>query len=506
MHRFDIVIIGSGMGGLVCGDLLSREGYQVCIIEKNKQLGGCLQSFSRDKRIFESGVHYIGGLEKGQNLYRIFDYLGLMEKLHLERINEDAFDKIIIGDDPKVYSLAQGWDQFYDSLLRDFPGEEPGLKKYRDTLRGICLRFPLYNLRSGGSFAEKTEAMEVDTERFIKSCTENEKLRAVLGGNNILYAGRGNETPLYVHALIQNHYIESSWKCLNGGSQIGKFLAANIRERGGVILRNTEVKKIVGDGKEATHVTLADGNVIYAAVFISNLHPMKTLEMLEGLRIKPAYQHRLESLKNTVSSFTLNIVLKKNTVPYQSSNTYFHKEGKLWSLDEYTQDNWPLGYGVFFTPQRDNHQWAESVSIITYMHFEEVEQWGDTFNTTLYPSERTAEYQEFKKLKEEKLLDCVAERFPGIRENIEAIYSATPLSYRDYIGNDDGSLYGIAKDYREPLKTLIPPRTHVSNLFLTGQNLNLHGILGATISALSTTTAVMGNDSVVEKIRNAENA
>lgn len=271
-------------------------------------------------------------------------------------------------------------------------------------------------------------------------------------------------------------------------------------------MRNTEVKKIIGNRKEATHVQLADGNLIYGEKFISNLHPLKTLEMLEGVHIKPAYQHRVESLKNTVSSFTLNVVLKKNSVPYQSSNTYFHREGKLWSLEEYTEENWPLGYGIFFTPQRDDHQWAESVSIIAYMHFKEVEQWADTFNTTLHPSERTTEYQEFKRAKAEKLLDCVAERFPGLREHIEAIYAATPLSYRDYIGNDDGSLYGIAKDYREPLKTLIPPRTHIPNLFLTGQNLNLHGILGATISALLTTTAVMGNESVVEKIRNAENA
>ena len=42
MNNFDIVIIGSGMGGLVCGDILSKEGYTVCIIEKNKQIGGCL--------------------------------------------------------------------------------------------------------------------------------------------------------------------------------------------------------------------------------------------------------------------------------------------------------------------------------------------------------------------------------------------------------------------------------------------------------------------------------
>ncbi|MEO8583984.1 MAG: NAD(P)-binding protein, partial [Flavitalea sp.] len=76
MEDFDVIIIGSGMGGLVCGSLLSREGYKVCILEKNKQIGGCLQTYVRDKVIFDSGVHYLGGLSKGQNLYQIFKYLG----------------------------------------------------------------------------------------------------------------------------------------------------------------------------------------------------------------------------------------------------------------------------------------------------------------------------------------------------------------------------------------------------------------------------------------------
>ena len=76
MNRFDIVIIGSGIGGLVCGAILGMEGYKVCVLEKNRQIGGALQSFSRDKVILDSGVHYLGGLHKGQNLYQIFQYIG----------------------------------------------------------------------------------------------------------------------------------------------------------------------------------------------------------------------------------------------------------------------------------------------------------------------------------------------------------------------------------------------------------------------------------------------
>src|SRR6478609_10766973 len=125
--EYDIVIIGSGMGGLICADILGREGYTVCVLEKNRQIGGCLQTYVRDKVIFDSGVHYMGGLEKGQNLYQIFKYLGLMDKLKLQRIDEAAFDKIIMSNDEKEYPLAQGYDNFIKTLIEYFPGEEEAI-------------------------------------------------------------------------------------------------------------------------------------------------------------------------------------------------------------------------------------------------------------------------------------------------------------------------------------------------------------------------------------------
>ena len=71
-EQYDIVIVGSGLGGLACGTILAKEGYKVCVLEKNKQIGGNLQTYVRDRVIFDSGVHYVGGLDKGQNLYAAF--------------------------------------------------------------------------------------------------------------------------------------------------------------------------------------------------------------------------------------------------------------------------------------------------------------------------------------------------------------------------------------------------------------------------------------------------
>jgi all-trans-retinol 13,14-reductase len=137
------------------------------------------------------------------------------------------------------------------------------------------------------------------------------------------------------------------------------------------------------------------------------------------------------------------------------------------------------------------------------MRYDEVKEWQDTFNTISEEEDRGSAYNEFKKLKAERVLDLVEEKLPGLRGCIQSYHTSTPLSFRDYIGNEDGSLYGIVKDYRNPLKTLLSPRTKLPNLYLTGQSLNLHGILGATMGGLATCIAFLGNDAIIEKIRNA---
>ncbi|MFZ1784341.1 MAG: NAD(P)/FAD-dependent oxidoreductase [Ferruginibacter sp.] len=502
-EEFDIVIIGSGMGGLICADILSREGYTVCVLEKNKQVGGSLQTYVRDKVIFDSGVHYLGGLGEGQNLYQVFKYLGILDKLKLQKMDEDVFDKILLENDEKEYVFAQGYENFIQHLLKDFPNEEKALRLYCDKIKEVCSKFPLYNLRAGGNIDEKNAVLGIDTKGFIESITNNKKLQTVLIGNSMLYVLQSDKTPFYVHAMILNSYIESSWKCIDGGSDIGKYMVKNIRDHGGVIHRNTEVKKIVVEGGKVNSVELADGSHVYGKNFISNMHPVRTLDMIESTIIKQAYRHRIRGLENSIGGFVLNIVFEKDAYPYIKNNFYYVKEGQEWILTAYTEENWPTCYAIFFSASSRSPLYAESMTLLTYMKFDDVKEWADTHNTVSKEDDRGKAYEEFKKRKAEKLLDLVEEKFPGIRKSIKNYYTATPLSYRDYIGNDDGSMYGIVKDYNNPLKTFISPRTKIPNLYLTGQNLNLHGILGATMSGLVTSVAFLGSEDIIDKIRNA---
>jgi len=500
-----VVIIGSGIGGLVCGAILAKEGYKITILEMNKQIGGNLQTYVRERHIFDSGVHYVGGLEPGQNLYKIFKFIGIMDKLKIEKLEEGAFDKIVFHDDDSEYAYAQGYDKFITTLVKKFPDEEAAILKYCDVIRTICTRFPLYNLRDG-DYLEKSEFLTIDAKSFIDSLTTNEKLRNVLGGNNLLYAGVGDKTPFYVHALVLNSYIESSYRFVTGGSQIAKYLSRIIFENGGTIKNHTEVKKLAVENGKVAFAEDGNGKKYEGDYFISNIHPEKTLQITDSDVIRGAYRNRIAGLENSASVFTINIILHPGMLKYERTNYYCFNKYDVWKAIEYTEEEWPKAYALFFSGLGPGKDYAEGITIMAYMHFHEVAAWTDSHNTVGKPGDRGESYDEFKKRKAEKLLDLVEIKFPGIRKAIKSYYTSTPLTFRDYMGTDDGSMYGIMKDYKDPLKTFISPRTKIENLLLTGQNINLHGILGVSISSIVTCSVLLGMKEIISKIDEAQHA
>ncbi|CAN5546330.1 NAD(P)/FAD-dependent oxidoreductase [soil metagenome] len=504
MQKYDVVIVGSGLGGLACGTILAKEGYKVIILEKNKQIGGNLQTFVRDRVIFDSGVHYVGGLSKGQNLYQLFRYLGIMDKIKIRKMDEDVFDVIAFGGDPVVYKYAQSYEKFIDTLAGYFPEERAAITKYCDIIKEICSKFPLYNLRVGGGLFEKMDSLETDTKTFIESITSNKKLQHVLAGNNLLYAGVAYKTPLYVHALILNSYIESSYRFIDGGSQISKYLAREITSRGGKILKHVKVVKLKDQDGTLTYAETDKGERFYGDLFISNIHPAQTLDMTDSPLIKKVYRNRIKGLENSISVFYANVVMKKDSFRHLNHNYYYFEEENPWSVLNYTKENWPAGFAMFFTTSSKISPFTEGVTVMGYMRFDEVKKWQHTFNTVTNEASRGEDYEAFKKEKAEILFNYVEKRFPGFKASIKSYTTATPLSARDYIGNEDGSLYGLTKDFREPLKTFISPRTKLPNLFLTGQNINLHGILGVTVSSILTCAQILGMEYLIDEIKNAQ--
>lgn len=495
---YDVVVIGSGLGGLVSALLLAQEGKKVCVLEKNNQYGGNLQTFVRDKTIFDTGVHYIGALNKDENLGRYFSYLNILNNLDLSQLNKNQFDVISFGNETIQYPQAQGYDNFVKQLLVYFPNEEQSLKKYIETIQFYCDQFPLYNLKNSTGYNE--EIMQHSVESVLNIITSNKKLQAVLLGNSFLYAIKATETPFYVHALTVNSYIQSSWRCVKGGSQITKAFIKQLRHFNADLFKHQKVEKLHFVGNVLESCETADG-IYKANQFVSAIDLKQLFSMFNDENKQKPYIKRINQLKNGPSVFSVHIVLKPNTVPYFNHNIYhFEKEANVFSYENNWIDNKPQSAVITTNPHNKNEEFAQSISLMTYMDFDQVEKWKDTFNTVKNENDRGSDYEQFKKEIVTELLQILEKYFPNIHQNIVSTHTSSPLSYRDYIGTLDGTMYGFEKEAAQPLKTMISPKTKIENLFLTGQNVRLHGVLGVTITGFLTVAEMVGKDYFFDKV------
>ena len=500
--KYDVVIIGSGLGGLLTALILAEEGKKVCVLEKNAQIGGTLQTFYHDKVKFDTGVHYIGGLEKGQPLYPYFKYFGILDNMEFEKMEKDGFDIIRFGDDPMDYPIAQGYENFVNQLAKIFPEERKGIQLYVDKVREVCSYFSFYNLGSDSDIHKEMDQYAIGAKTVIENCVTNKKLQQILAANNMLYAGEGNTAPFYIHALINNSYIESSYRIIGGGSKISKFLEKRLKKLGTTLLRNHEVVRFIQNEKTIEGVHVKGKNDIYADMFVSNIHPVQTFDMVDTTSIRKSYINRMKLIENTCSAFILYLKLKPKTLSYKSVNFYHFDKEEVWDLTNYKPENWGRDFAIYSSPFVDDRAYTESMIVIAYMRTEEVQQWEDSYHTiTENPEGRGETYEEFKAQKSKILLGYLNERYPHVVDAIDSYTSSTPLTLRDYVGAD-GSLYGIKRDFNSPLKSYINTKTKFNNLYLTGQNLVMHGVLGVTIGAMVTCSEILGKEYLVKKVMN----
>lgn len=495
---YDVVVTGSGLGGLVSALILAKEGKKVCVLEKNNQYGGNLQTFVRNKTIFDTGVHYVGGLEPGQNLHTYFSYLEIQSDLKLQKLDTDCFDSIYFAEDNTAYPLAQGYDNFIAQLLKFFPSEEVALQQYINDIKSICAKFPLYNVSIEGSY--DSDVFELSLSNYLENLTSNLKLRAVLTGNSFLYAGYTN-TPFYMHALILNSYIQSAYRCINGGSQITNLLIKQLRTYNAEVYKHTEVVKYVVENDIIKYVQLKDGNCIQSKLFISNIDPKTTLNQVGPSYFKKAYYNRISQLEDTIASFSVFIKLKPNTIEYLNYNLYSHTNISDSLLIEGI-DTKVSKFLIAMNAKGTDQKFADSICLLSYMNFDLVKKWENSKNTVSKPMDRGTDYEKFKKVIADLLIEEAEKVIPNLKSNIELIDTASPLSYRDYIGGNQGNLYGSIKDASQPLRHFIASKSKISNLYFTGQGVNMHGILGVTIGAVSTCAEILGRNYLLDKIKN----
>ncbi|WP_085537172.1 phytoene desaturase family protein [Massilibacteroides vaginae] len=495
--KYDVVIIGSGLSGLICATTLSKEGFNVCVLEKNPLAGGCFQSFKRNGRVLDTGIHYVGSLDEGEVLRQYFNYFGIMDKLQIKRLDETGFDLIHFRD--HVYSYAIGHERFIETLVKDFPQEREALIQYTNRLKQIGYGISLSQLKSGKLSSGDISNFHQSAWEEIYKTTSNDTLRQVLTGTAMLYAGDQNVSNFYHHAMINNSYIQGAYRFVNGSQQVADALIEEIKQNGGTVRCNANVTHLGIEDKLVNSVEINGEESISAKYVISSLHPAVLTSLLEKTNlIRKAYISRMQSLSNSYGFFSAYLIQKPGTTPYLNHNIYIHGEDNAWYASKHKEDKRINTCMVSMQASALSEKHTEVIYLLSPMYFDEVSRWTDTD-----VEQRGDEYKEFKARKAEELIRFVERYYPGLCQNTQKIYTATPLTYRDYTGTPEGSAYGIIKDYKNPLATLVSSRTRITNLLQTGQNLNVHGALGVTLTAMLTCSELLGKEYLAKKVSDA---
>lgn len=473
------IVIGSGAAGLATGIILSGRGYDVTVLEQHSRIGGCLQCFRRGDAVFDTGMHFVGSIREGEILRSLLRFLGV-DGIELSELDRTAYETVSLGGER--FDLANGREAFIDGLCARFPGQRTNLDRFFDAVTeasAVASVDYIFGAPVQGYFESPYQTASVN--QVMDGIFGPSPIADVLVGNLPLFGGMKDRTPFSRYACVMNFYNQSAARIVGGSHRLADMMADVIRSNGGKVVTDSRVTQIVCDGTRATGVVVNDSDFISADVIVADIHPARVLELLKTPMIRPAYRSRILSLDQSRGVFSLFLKFKPERVPYLNSNFYHYDDQSPWGSQAYDGREWPRSFLYMHHCDEADQKYARTAVVLSDMDYAEVERWSAT-----RVGHRGDDYEEFKRLKAERLLAKLEAEFPGIRADIESYFTATPLTYRDYTGTERGGIYGIAADLTRGIAGRVSYRTKVPNLLLTGQNTNSHGILGVFVSAIVT--------------------
>lgn len=494
MNGKRVTVIGAGLGGLMTGALLAKEGCRVTLLEKNPKVGGCLQSYTRFGTVFDTGMHLFGGMAEGGNLRRICDYLGITERFTTLDLDPENDVEIFIGAENRLLPINLRRNGLIDSLSRYFPGHQDELDAYIDGVNNIVEGLDLFHLRpSETALSRFHEDFLLPADQFIAKHVNEPRLQAILAVINTLYAGERGITPAFLHAVLATIFLNGACRVAGGYSHFAKALSDSILEREGTIITGEAATTITTSGNTLIVNTIW-GKKLTADYVISAISPESTLAMVDSRdAFSEAYRSAIEEKAASLSAFIINIKLKPNTLPFSNRiGFYIENYDSAW----HTNDGDEIEKFFYMTPPV-LHQcaYAETLNVVISMRWSKVEQWTHTL-----VAKRGPEYERFKQRVYNQAVSHLRKIIPNMEQAIDKVDLASPLTIRDYTGVKQGAMCGARKECNDPL-SFLPVATRMPGLFLTGQSVNMHGFCGVTLTALQTAEAILGKNAIINQLQ-----
>jgi phytoene dehydrogenase-like protein len=523
--RYDVIVVGTGIGGLTAAALLAKRGKSVLVLDMHYALGGCATVFRRRGYEFDVGVHYIGDCGEDGLVPRILRGAGV-EDLQFLEMDPDGFDTLVFPD--FRFTIPRGLEAFRSRLLEAFPSEARGIDRYTKLLRQV---WSLMSIPADPSSALRIlprsllalRYLNATVAEFLDTCTRDVRLRAVLTGQLGVYHQPPSRASLAGHAGVSMHFLQGSFYPQGGGQALSDGLAAAIESHGGkILLRTTARSFLIEDGRvrgveiENPHL---GRRVLRAPVVISNADIKRTLLKLVGAENLPAAavrKTRQYEMAPAMGVVYLGVARDLSAEGVRNSNFriypgYDHEPTyKAVGLGAFPE-NPPVFIGIASLKDPLNPDVAPPG--ITNMQLMSIvpsfpESWGTTAAEVESGEYRkNPRYLTVKERYEQTLLSAAETIFPGIGRQIAYREVSTPLTVSRYTGASMGTSYGLAMIPAQFLLRRPGPRTDIEGLYLCGASLRTgHGIFGAMSSGVEAAAQVVGRKLVREVMGPANHA
>jgi phytoene dehydrogenase-like protein len=478
-NEFDAVIIGSGLGGLSCAAAFARQGFRPLVIEQHDKPGGYATAFTRPGGfVFDVSLHSTSaGLRNG--VYNIIP--GFPEITEVEFVELPYLYRAIYPNhDFRVPQKNLG--AYLGFLTAQFPEEKDGIKGLYDDMAGVARDIAKFSAARGNVNMGRFPA---DFPLLFKYAThtwgevlddriKDPKLQAIASAMWEYYGLPPSKLAAVYYAMPSIGYLTDGGYYPRGRSQsISNAMVRFIEARGGKVLLNTRVERILTKEGAAIGVHTSDGHDYLGRAVVSNANAYDTFhKLMEPEEVPADYRSRMDGYTSSLSTFLVFLGLKKDLVKETGL-----KDAEIFCKTSYDPENdyngqlladvHNTGFGMMvydnvypgYSPAGKN-----TLCVMTLQGFDhwkpfEMDYWRGRKNAYRAEKERIA-----------NALIQAAEKtvLPGLSKAIEVKEIGTPLTNVRYTGNYRGAIYGWDQTLNNSGIRRLPHKTPIRNLYLSG--------------------------------------